>query len=122
MLVDEDGIRTAYAYLYDYEDNEWHLQLTGIGEFNWMGVQYLFDSLHIAEPGSGIIVGTYGPEIYYKIHAVHRFNAREVEVTFSGVVPERRDWIPREFVPPEFSCQFNVNDRANTPEVGSDRG
>ena len=113
VLVDANGIRWAYCYRWEDDRQCWVIQVTPIEEFNWAGQQHVYDSLHIAEPGTGIIVGTYGEEIYYKIHAVHKFNRFSVQVSWAGVYPEKREWIPREFLPPEFAAQFRVDDPNN---------
>ena len=75
----------------------------------------VYDTPHTGCPGAGVIVGTYGSEIYYRIKTWRSFNAEFVKVVWAGVVGARAtQCIPRANVPPEWLAHVGqVGDPTN---------
>lgn len=117
IFVDMEGDCKIYISIWDDDSDLFQCRVL-LGDFNHAGKQLVYNTPHIVCPGAGVIVGTYGSEIYYRIKTWRSSNTEFVKVVCAGVVGIwATQCIPRANVPPKWLAYVGeVGDPTNVEE------
>ena len=114
IFMDMEGDCKIYISIWDDDGDLFQCRVL-LGDFNHARKQLVYDTPHTRCPGAGVIVGTYGSEIYYWIKTWRSFNAKFVKVVWAGIVgTQATQCIPHANVPPEWLAHVGqVGDPTN---------